>query len=209
MRAIHLAGEPVSKEASMFRNASLVVLLFAFTMLPGIASGEPTSVGLKRMAAISRAADAIVVPVEWGGVWATEDSTYDCAGVLQSVTANVDTLCPGEPAYAPQQSPVAFDCTGTANATSVDVTCTGSSEFFPNCTATFTSTLRGTLTGDSYFLVSTTVLTFAGTAPECAFVPGYCTQVNSHGTRTGPAPIDYCQTAARPTTWGSLKLRYR
>ena len=193
----------------MFRKASLTVLLLALTLIPGIASGEPTTAGLKRHLASTRASATIVVPPEWGGIWAVEDSTYDCAGVLQSVETSADTLCPGEQTIDPQQFPGTFDCTGSADATSIDVTCSGTSELFPDCAATFTSALRGTRTGENYFVVSTVEITYSGTAEGCDLVPGYCLQVNSHATRTAPAPVAYCQTPARPTSWGTLKVRYR
>jgi hypothetical protein len=199
----------VNQEAAMFRIASLMVLLFASTMLPGLAFGEPASSGLKRQLTITHATAAIVVPVEWGGIWTVEDSTYDCAGVLQSVETSSDTLCPGEQTIDPNQFPGQFDCTGSADATSLDVTCSGTSELFPDCSSTFTSTLRGTRTGENYFVVSTVQVTYSGTAEGCDLVPGFCMQVNSHATRTGPVPVEYCQTPVRPTTWGSLKLRYR
>ena len=193
----------------MFRKAFLLVALFASTMLPGIASGEPMNAGLKRHLATTRASATIVVPVEWGGIWSVTDSTYDCAGVLQSVESTSDTLCPGEQTVDPQQFPGTFDCTGSADATNIDVTCSGTSELFPDCSSTFSSSLRGTRTGENYFVVSTVEVTYSGTAEGCDLVPGYCLQVNSHATRTAPTPTEYCQTPVRPTTWGNLKVRYR
>ena len=194
----------------MFRKAIPMVLLLAATMLPGAASAQSTSTGLKHQLVITRAGATIVVPPEWGGIWTVTDSIYDCAGVLQSVEASQDTLCPGEPAQQdPQQFPGTIDCTGSADATSIDVSCTGSSELFPDCMMNFTSNLRGTRTGETYFVVSTTELATSGTAEGCDLFPGFCTQINSHATRTAPAPVAYCQTPTRPTTWGNLKVRYR
>lgn len=193
----------------MFRKTFPIAMLLAATMLPGAASAEPTTAGLKRQLVITRAAATIVVPAEWGGIWTVTDSTYDCSGVLQSVASSTDTLCPGEPAFDPQQSPVQIDCTGSADATTIDVICTGTSEVFPDCEASFTSSLQGTRSGETYFVVSTTRIEYSGTAPECDFLPDFCMQVNSHATRTAPAPVAYCQTPARPTSWGTLKVRYR
>lgn len=193
----------------MFRNAMLTVLLLACTMVPATASGEPSSVGLKRLLGAARGGGAVVIPTEWGGIWAVVDSTYDCAGVLQSVESNADTLCPGQPAMDTQAFPGQVDCTGSADGTSINVTCTGTAELFPDCNQNFYSNLHGTRTGESYFVVSTTQITYTGTAAGCDLVPGFCSQVNSHATRTGPAPPEYCQTPARATTWGTLKVRYR
>lgn len=193
----------------MFRKTMPLVLLLSAVMFPAAASAQSTTTGLKHQLVITRAGVTIVVPPEWGGIWTVTDSTYDCEGALQNVEASEDTLCPGEPAFDPQQSPYPIDCTGSADATNIDVTCTGSAELFPDCQANFTSTLRGTRTGESYFVVSTTEITYSGSGTGCEFVPPFCMQINSHATRTGPAPVAYCQTPARPTSWGTLKVRYR
>jgi hypothetical protein len=34
-------------------------------------------------------------------------------------------------------------------------------------------------------------------------------KIVSYGTRTGPAPAEYCLTSTRHPTWGQLKILYR
>ena len=150
------------------------------------------------------------VPPEWAGVWTTVDSIYDCAGVFQSTSTSTDTLCAGQ-TFDPDSSAVQcpITCSGTANSTSVNMQCTGTCEVFENCAATFTSDFVGTRTADSYFSVITMNTSFAGTGEGCDVFPDQCMQINSHGTRVGPAPEPYCSTPAEPATWGRIKSRYR
>lgn len=193
----------------MNRTATLVVLVCASVLLPAAARAESPTGGLKHLLGVARVADTIVIPQEWGGIWASDDSTYDCLGALESVSASTDTLCPGEPVGNTGQVDLTWSCTGTVDANSVNVTCTGSIELVPNCLAIYTYSLAGTRSGDTYFVAGTTSVTYSGSATGCDLIPPSCTQVNSHGTRTGPAPVEYCQTPALPTTWGRLKVRYR
>jgi hypothetical protein len=152
----------------------------------------------------------VVIPVEWDGVYTTLDSTYDCNGVFQNTSTATDTICGGKD-YSPNQggSPVQFNCTGSANATSFDMTCTASFDVVPNCTAHFDVATHGTLSGGMYFTVTVVNVTFTGTDPLCAFETPSCNQYNSHGTRTGPAPAGYCATPTRRTSWGQVKTIYR
>ncbi|MGH3055515.1 MAG: hypothetical protein ACRDL7_11120, partial [Gaiellaceae bacterium] len=101
------------------------------------------------------------------------------------------------------------DCTGSATATTLDQTCTGSSEVFPNCTANFTIVTHATRTGTTYHRVSTVDLSYAGTAVGCDLVPPSCTQYDSWGTYFSPSPAGYCATEVRRFSWGALKTIYR
>ena len=192
----------------MIRIATPMFLLCALALLPGSASPARLQPGMKQLFGIA-AANAVVIPQEWGGIWTYADSTYDCVGELLYEDAGSDTLCPGAVVVEPAVFPVVFDCTGGADATTVNVVCTGSAEVFANCLATYSLSMHGTRTGDTYFVVSTTRLDYSGTAIGCDLIPDECTQTNTHGTRTGPTPIEYCQTPALPRSWGDLKVRYR
>jgi hypothetical protein len=150
------------------------------------------------------------VPPEWAGIWTTVDSMYTCAGVLQNVFTSTDTLCAGQ-TFDPDSSATEcpFNCSGTATSTTVNMHCTGTCEVFEDCSATFTSDFVGTRTADSYFTVITMNTTFDGKGKGCDFFPDQCMQINSHGTRVGPAPEDYCSTPVESATWGRIKSRYR
>ncbi len=181
----------------------------ALTLLTGNASAAKPASGIKQLFGIAGASATIVIPQEWGGIWTSVDSTYDCGGPLQFVDGSVDTLCAGAVIVDPVTFPISYTCTGSADATTVDVTCSGATEIIPDCMATYTLTLHGTRSGDSYFMVSTMSTSYSGSAEGCDLIPDDCVQTNSHGTRTGPAPIEYCQTPALPSSWGELKVRYR
>jgi hypothetical protein len=192
----------------MKRLAVLMLLVSASTMVPGIAAAERTSpIGLREFMGIING--TIVIPPEWDGIWMIEDSTYDCTGAFMDTSApEPDTLCAGA-AIVPDDVPFSFTCSGSATATTVDVTCVGSEEIVPDCTLTFTYSLRGTRSGDTFFVVTTISQSYDGTAEGCDLIPDSCEQINNHAIRTGPAPPAYCATPALPSTWGELKVRYR
>lgn len=176
-----------------------------------LASSGSAQAAAPRPSVIARVARAqVVVPLDWDGTWTTLDTTYTCAGAFQSTEAGVDTICGGKD-YAPdsQGSGVQMNCTGSASATTFDQTCTATFPVFTDCDAHYVIEMHGTRTGDSYVMVTTTNVSYSGTGEGCSLLPPSCTQVNSWGTRTGPAPPLYCSTPARPTTWGRLKTIYR
>lgn len=153
---------------------------------------------------------SVTVPPAWDGVWDTLDSTYDCSGVLQSTDTGRDTLCGGKDyTSASGGSPITFDCTGTANATTIDVTCTGSFIVIADCTENFTIVTHASLSGGTYHSVSFVNVTISGTDPLCGYLTASCTQLDTWGTYVGPAPGAYCATPVRTSTWGGLKSIYR
>lgn len=147
----------------------------------------------------------ITVPPEWAGIWTITDTIYTCAGAVQNSSSSTDTLCTG----TTFQQDSTFTCTGSSTATTYDQVCDGSTEVFPNCTASFHLVAHGTRTGESYSSIVTITTTYAGTDTTCALFPPSCTQINTHGTRIAPAPVAYCATPVRPATWGMLKAQYR
>lgn len=194
----------------MLRFATLVFLCAGVLALsPGVSRAAGDTGGLKKMLKAARITDTIVIPQEWGGIWSSVDSTYDCSGTFDFVESYEDTLCPGEVVVDEQQLPVTFNCTGSATATTVDVECTGTDDSDPDCVITFSYSIHGTRSGDTYFVVATTQISAAGPGLGCEFFPSSCTQLNSRGTRIGPTPVEYCQTPVAPTSWGRLKVQYR
>jgi hypothetical protein len=187
------------------RRISFPLLLLASTLLFGTASANPSAPTVSRIAKLARA--SLVIPQDWDGIWAVEDSVYLCDGTFQSAPGSApDTICGGSDYQA--SGPVTLDCNGTADATTISVTCTGSGVFIPDCNANYTVVTHGTRSGDSYFTVTTVDVTYTGAG--CEGFPPQCTQVNSHGTRTGPAPAAGCAaTPTRRSTWGEIKAIYR
>jgi hypothetical protein len=190
------------------RRLTLLLLLFACALLtaPAHAGSDPQSPEQLWRSART----AVIVPVEWDGVWNSVDTVYTCAGVPQSTNASSDTVCGGKD-YSPNSptSPIVFVCTGTADATSFNMTCTASQDIFPNCTADYTIVTHGTRTGDTSYIVSTVNVTYSGTGPGCSLLTPSCSQSNSVGTRIGPAPSAFCTTPVRTSTWGRVKYIYR
>lgn len=187
----------------------LFFTLCAIALLPGSAAAAKAPAGLRQIFGIAAATDAIVIPPEWGGIWTYADTSYDCGGTYMFEDAGEDTLCPGAVVVDPGIFPVSYNCTGSADATTVNLTCSGVAEIITDCTATYTYSLNGTRTGDTYFVVYTMSIEYSGTAVGCDLIPDECLQTNTHGTRTGPVPIEYCQTPVLPGSWGQLKVRYR
>lgn len=133
-------------------------------------------------------------------------SVYQCDGAFITTGANTDTICGGSDFYLVRGSnPLA--CTGSADATTLDETCTGSITDAAGCIVGETVAFHGARTDDSYFLVFTFNFTYSGAA--CGGAVPQCIQVNRYGTRTGPAPADFCATPTKPSTWGRIKALYR
>jgi hypothetical protein len=192
----------------MKRSAVVLLLLFASVVLSGSAFAKAFEFGFG--GALRIMSGSVTVPPEWDGIWAMADSTYDCITGLKGTSALADTLCSGQ-VYTQDVagSPVTFICTGTADATSFHVTCTGSWDIITDCQITYDMQTDATLSGDNYRSVTTTNVSYAGTGIGCSFLPPSCTRVVTYGTRTGPAPSAYCLTPVKRTTWGQLKISYR
>ena len=148
----------------------------------------------------------VKVPAEWSGIWSFTDSIFTCVPVLKSTSTGFDTLCAGT-SFLGQT--IGFVCTGTATATTIDLTCTWNRDVFPDCQASTVITIKGSVTGDTYNSVTTTNTTFSGTGTGCDLLQPICSIVHEHATRTGPAPAAYCATAVLPTSWGKIKAIYR
>lgn len=147
----------------------------------------------------------IIVPAEWAGVWQYTDTTYDCNGAFKSTSSGFDTLCAG----AQFDTSSTVSCTGSVDGTTYTQHCTATGELFPDCSYNIDIVSHGTRTGDTAFSVSVTQSSTSGSAPGCNLFPPTCDQVNTHSTRIGPAPAEYCATPAAPTTWGKVKAQYR
>jgi hypothetical protein len=154
---------------------------------------------------MARMGGTITVPPEWAGIWAISDTIYDCTGAFQSASTVTDTLCAG----ASFQQDSTITCTGSATSTTYQQTCDGGGEVFTDCAYTFHLDAHGTRNGENYFSVTTITTTYSGTGKGCDLFPDNCTQINTHATRTGPAPTVYCSTPVRSSTWGQLKALYR
>jgi hypothetical protein len=146
------------------------------------------------------------VPPAWDGVWSSVDSTYLCTGALQNVSSGLDTLCGGKPLVQATQGSVTFDCNGTGDAFSIDVTCTASSDAFPGCTGDITYHVVASRTADHYDAMFTINIHYTGT---CGPLTDSCQRTSSHADRIGPAPPAYCATPVESTTWGRVKTIYR
>lgn len=192
----------------MTRPAALLLLLCALMAPSGSAYAKTVSFDFG--GALRVMSGSITVPPEWDGIWTTQDSTYDCTTGLIGTSSGADTLCTGQVfTEAAAGSPVTLSCTGTADATTYHVTCSGSADVFTDCQVTYDIQIDGTRSSESFRSVTTTTATYSGTGTGCNLLPGSCTRVVTYGTRTGPAPAEYCLTPAKRTTWGQLKMSYR
>jgi hypothetical protein len=186
----------------------IVALLIVVTLLALANALEAATPPARWVDLLRPASSQVVLPPEWDGVWESTDSTYDCNDVLQSVETNSDTLCAGQDlTYNPATYNVT--CTGSANATTADIHCSGTAEVIPECTATLQIDSHVVLSGDSYFSITTTSVSYSGAALGCDLIPPSCTKIRSHATRLSPAPPAYCLTPSRSSTWGEMKIRYR
>ena len=185
---------------------SLAIVLAGLTILAASASGAVAGT-LDTM--FQRAANVlgggITVPTEWGGIWQLDDSLYDCNGVFKNTSSSLDTLCAGK-TYTPDNT---IACSGTADASTFHIACSGGGLVFADCNYAINLDIRGTRSGDTFFGVSNTSITYSGTGLGCNLLTPVCEQENSHAVRTGPAPDLYCSTPVRAESWGRLKSTYR
>ena len=147
----------------------------------------------------------IVVPPEWAGIWSYSDTTYNCLGQVTGTSSGFDTLCAGQRF----DTDPSVSCTGSTTSTTYYQHCTSSGEIFPDCNLNTDVETNGTRNGDSFFSVTVFQSSTSGTAKGCDLFPPQCSQINSHATRIGPAPSEYCSTPAERATWGQLKSLYR
>jgi len=191
----------------------LLLLLVLAAVVGTAPNAEAAPRGMRYADVLRATRTTISIPPEWDGIWASEDSVYDCQGVLQSVEVYLDTLCAGQVYGYQGEDPtgglLTITCTGFATATVASVTCAGSGEIIPDCTVSISNSLDATRTGNSFVAVSITDISASGTALGCNLFPARCTRVVTHATRTGPAPADYCLTPTRPSSWGEVRIRYR
>jgi len=190
----------------------LLLCLTAFTLFAALATPASAAPLAKRWTQILRSAGgSITVPPEWDGVWASEDSIYTCEGTFQGVESYLDTLCAGQVfGYTDSGDPgITFDCTGSATSTTVNATCSGSSDIVPDCTVTIANSFVATRTGGTYVATATSSINYAGTALGCDLIPDSCMRTVTYATRLGPAPIEYCVTPTQSSTWGQIKVRYK
>ncbi len=192
------------------RRLAMVVLLLSAPLLLSRPARAGAASHFDFAGALRAASSTITVPPEWDGIWATQDSVYDCTTGFQSYGTGLDTLCANQVFNGGTgDSQFTFTCTGTADATTIQTTCTGTGEVFPDCQVTMVVQSDAVRTNDTYRSVTTMNTSYSGTGTGCDMLPSSCTRTVSYGTRTGPAPSDYCSTPAKPTTWGRLKVTYR
>lgn len=176
-------------------------ILCAALLVPALAHAGPAD-DLRATFQSLRA--AIPAPTEWDGIWDTVDSVYICGLPFVFAGADTDTICGGTEFTPPVEG--AFTCTGSATATTYHFVCTGTLVVDVDCSAEVTSTVDGTRTGDTFYIVTETSGTYTGAG--CPPGP-FCATIHVRGTRLGPAPPAYCATPTLPRTWGSVKATYR
>jgi hypothetical protein len=188
-------------------------VVLAFTLLSlvagsiGIADAGMSEAALERVVRIPRI-QGTPAPSEWEGIWTTLDSTYiNCEISFTPPSPGADTICAGARFEQPSDPGFNVTCSGNADATTFSMHCTGTADLEGGCTGTVDITIEGTRTGSTF--KRTSVMNFTPTAPsaECIAI---CIRTVSYGTRTGPAPMDYCTTTpVKPSSWGRLKILYR
>jgi len=160
-------------------------------------------------ALVSLAPDAaaeVLFPEEWGGIWELESVNEDCeTGELISESAVTDTLCPGTSIEGIIEAGGTIDvtCQGSADATRIVATCSGSFEVFPGCTAEVDWSFDGTRGGDTMVLDQQIVISYQG---ACLGLEDTCTDNRVDGVRIDSAWSDYCApTGVQQRTWGAMK----
>jgi len=143
---------------------------------------------------------ATTIPSAWSGIWSFNDSTYDCGNpVPTNNSTGLDTLCTGD-----SLDVEGYDCSGTADNTHFDMTCTTTQPVFGGCNLLVTLHVVATRSGETYD--ATTTLNGVASPPGC--FSDICIITNTHATRIAGEPPQ-CQTPVLPSSWGSIKSLYR
>lgn len=156
-------------------------------------------------AAAADSAPDPVFPVSWEGIWMVTRAIVDCdTGEIVDEDAAPDTICAGE-TMAFTVEGVEITCSGTITDDTVDAVCTGQTTVFPGCTASVTSDVGGTRTGDSYEIDQRVLVDLS---PLC-FTADRCFRATFSGVRIAGgqgvcAPI----STVDPLSWGVIKARY-
>lgn len=149
----------------------------------------------------------VITPPEWGGIWSTESELFDCeTNQLLDTQAYTDTICAGENIeFGDPEFP--FTCTGSANANTVHVECSGSFEIIEDCVMNFSTVFDATRNGDTIEAVTTQTTTYVGAG--CLFLPDECVRMEATSTRIGPEPVPCGSTPVEAVDWGTVKSLYR
>jgi hypothetical protein len=147
----------------------------------------------------------VTVPAAWAGIWTVSDTMKLCGvpGPIIPVQTHSDTMCAGDVITGDET--VTYTCSGTATATTVDMTCTGSSDDGNGCVGDYTETLHGTRNGDDALLTYTINVVYT---PSGCQDDG-CIELVIAMHRTAGPPAECSITPTLKTTWGKLKKRYR
>ncbi len=136
------------------RNLTMVyVLVVAGVCLVGPAHAESGRLPDLRIGLNTMLRD-VITPAEWAGIWDFEDETFECES---SELLSEAYTTPSVPAPASISSTPASNspCTGSADANTVSVTCTGSFELMEDCLMEFNSVFTATRNGDTFESVQT------------------------------------------------------
>ena len=150
----------------------------------------------------------LVVPQEWAGIWQSNFTVYDCdSGFELFSDAQLDTLCTGTPFIGDEGDDIEFICSGTVDATSADIQCTGSTVVGPDCTAEVVWTMVGTRDGNS--MTSTTTFTMTQEGSGCEGPAVFCIRTEMSGERIGSEPEECGFAPVDATDWSTIKGLYR
>jgi hypothetical protein len=185
--------------------------------MPAIALLATSCLGTAALAAPDRAPNLrigpammlrdVITPVEWSGIWEFDQNVYDCdTNDLLTSEAYTDTICAGS-SIDYEYPGFQLTCTGSANANTVSVTCTGSFDIFEACVMNFSSVFNATRNGDTFQSVQTVTTTYVGAG--CLFLPNDCTRTETTATRIAPQPEPCGLTPVESVDWGTVKSLYR
>lgn len=199
----------MSKQLASNRNSMGTLLVAALVVAFGFTNAAEAGSRHALFGNMDRIAEGPVIPPEWAGIWTYTDSVFSCTGILDFVETGNDTLCAGAILGDSGEGPVSdVICDGSADATTVSLNCSGSTEVLPDCMADFSSTTTGTRTGETYKAVAQYQLSFSGGALGCSSFPGFCETVRTSATRIAPQPAE-CSTAVNQADWGLVKQLYK
>jgi hypothetical protein len=147
------------------------------------------------------------IPEEWFGIWEMDVASYDCdTDELLFSSTEMDTICPGSVFEDPDPGSFTIECTSSADATTYEIQCLGSTEVAPGCTVEFDYDGTGTLNSDTYTAVTYSNITYGAGCPVSLDT---CQRVEITGTRVSSSTDDCLSTPVVSQAWGAIKSSYR
>jgi hypothetical protein len=182
------------------KRLALTLLLPASMLLIGSAEARSVPETIAKLAKAS-----VTAPPEWTASGRLSTRSIPARACSRARASARTPFVVGRIRRGPPGTGIELHCTGNADATTIDVTCTGSGPAFAGCVMPSTRQIHGTRSDDTYFNVTTINITSwgQGALGATAMYPDqFPWHPRSQAHRTS-------RNAHEEVSWGEIKVLYR